>query len=452
MSHGGGWYAASVDSLGESLAANDVDGARPPRLRQSTTATADPAGPWQCGRQESGDCGAPRQYLARWTPEEDAALLEHVMAHGTAEWGQLRASGRLPLRDNKACCNRFLLLKRKFLEHEQQPQQPQQEFRFCLRPQQPQPPPRYGEQQGVIGSTHAAPESHLLTCDLRWSAQQCRPHVLPQSGARRAGGKDGWLGGKWKHEGGASWGAMVNPRLQGPDMHGEAAGLQGWNDSKRVKTVEVEDNAVLLQKEWHVVKTQRQQQQRQQQQQQQQHQENHRAHVRSCNEQMVESSTGTFSAPSSCSDAPSPPLATAAHYVPVTPSPPSPLTIPLETLPPLPPLSPLPPLPLLPHFPLSPGNELPAMTAPFPISHSTTADPLPSAPPASPPVAPLPPPSPPAPPLAAAAPSVCVRAGAWEGQQQADLDRWILEQVGLLGAGRGGGVRLSWQEGVGTQW
>lgn len=62
--------------------------------------------------------GSSRHYIARWTPEEDAILLEHVMAHGTSQWGLLQRSGRLPLRDNKACCNRFILLKRKFLAQE----------------------------------------------------------------------------------------------------------------------------------------------------------------------------------------------------------------------------------------------------------------------------------------------------------------------------------------------
>ncbi|CAI7778096.1 unnamed protein product [Closterium sp. NIES-53] len=62
-----------------------------------------------------------RHYIARWTPEEDAILLEHVMLHGTSQWGLLQRSNRLPLRDNKACCNRFILLKKKFIEQDGSP-------------------------------------------------------------------------------------------------------------------------------------------------------------------------------------------------------------------------------------------------------------------------------------------------------------------------------------------
>ncbi|GJP54462.1 hypothetical protein CLOM_g13548 [Closterium sp. NIES-68] len=55
------------------------------------------------------------QYLSRWRPEEDSILLDHVMEHGTTQWGLLQRSGLLPGRDNKACCNRFILLRRKFM-------------------------------------------------------------------------------------------------------------------------------------------------------------------------------------------------------------------------------------------------------------------------------------------------------------------------------------------------
>ncbi|CAI7748575.1 unnamed protein product [Closterium sp. NIES-53] len=55
------------------------------------------------------------QYLSRWRPEEDSTLLDHVMEHGTTQWGLLQRSGMLPGRDNKACCNRFILLRRKFM-------------------------------------------------------------------------------------------------------------------------------------------------------------------------------------------------------------------------------------------------------------------------------------------------------------------------------------------------
>ncbi|CAI5998538.1 unnamed protein product [Closterium sp. NIES-64] len=48
--------------------------------------------------------------------QEDTILLNHVMAHGSSKWHDLHRSRRLaPHRDAKACCNRFLLLKRKFL-------------------------------------------------------------------------------------------------------------------------------------------------------------------------------------------------------------------------------------------------------------------------------------------------------------------------------------------------
>ena len=45
-------------------------------------------------------------------PQEDVLLLEHVLQNGTRRWGNLRANGTLPHRDQKACCNRFILLKR----------------------------------------------------------------------------------------------------------------------------------------------------------------------------------------------------------------------------------------------------------------------------------------------------------------------------------------------------
>lgn len=49
----------------------------------------------------------------RWVVvQEDEVLLQHAMEHGTKHWGELHASGRLPRRDNKACCNRFLFLKK----------------------------------------------------------------------------------------------------------------------------------------------------------------------------------------------------------------------------------------------------------------------------------------------------------------------------------------------------
>ncbi|GJP41594.1 hypothetical protein CLOM_g1249 [Closterium sp. NIES-68] len=58
-----------------------------------------------------------RTYAARWSSEEDKLLLEHVLDHGTSQWALLQQSQKLgPHRDSKACCNRFLLLKRKFVQ------------------------------------------------------------------------------------------------------------------------------------------------------------------------------------------------------------------------------------------------------------------------------------------------------------------------------------------------
>jgi hypothetical protein len=48
-----------------------------------------------------------------WTPQEDLILLQHVAKHGTRHWASLQANGLLPLRDQKACCNRFILLKKR---------------------------------------------------------------------------------------------------------------------------------------------------------------------------------------------------------------------------------------------------------------------------------------------------------------------------------------------------
>ncbi|CAI5478824.1 unnamed protein product [Closterium sp. Yama58-4] len=51
-----------------------------------------------------------------WSPQEDLILLQHVARHGTRNWGSLQASGLLPLRDQKACCNRFILLKKRCIK------------------------------------------------------------------------------------------------------------------------------------------------------------------------------------------------------------------------------------------------------------------------------------------------------------------------------------------------
>ncbi|CAI6010643.1 unnamed protein product [Closterium sp. NIES-65] len=53
--------------------------------------------------------------------QEDLILLDHVRSYGTRHWGVLKASGRLPHRDNKACCNRFILLKKRYLDQEGAP-------------------------------------------------------------------------------------------------------------------------------------------------------------------------------------------------------------------------------------------------------------------------------------------------------------------------------------------
>ncbi|CAI5500483.1 unnamed protein product [Closterium sp. Naga37s-1] len=50
-----------------------------------------------------------------WTMEEDAVLLRHALRHGTRQWGRL-VRGRQLARGNKACCNRFLFLKKKFTQ------------------------------------------------------------------------------------------------------------------------------------------------------------------------------------------------------------------------------------------------------------------------------------------------------------------------------------------------
>ncbi|CAI7840325.1 unnamed protein product, partial [Closterium sp. NIES-53] len=58
-----------------------------------------------------------RTYAARWSSEEDKILLEHVLYNGTSQWALLQQSNMLGRhRDSKACCNRFLLLKRKFIQ------------------------------------------------------------------------------------------------------------------------------------------------------------------------------------------------------------------------------------------------------------------------------------------------------------------------------------------------
>ncbi|GJP82241.1 hypothetical protein CLOP_g12477 [Closterium sp. NIES-67] len=50
-----------------------------------------------------------------WTTEEDAVLLRHALKHGTRQWGRL-VRGKQLARGNKACCNRFIFLKKKFAQ------------------------------------------------------------------------------------------------------------------------------------------------------------------------------------------------------------------------------------------------------------------------------------------------------------------------------------------------
>ncbi|CAI5958347.1 unnamed protein product [Closterium sp. NIES-64] len=60
---------------------------------------------------------AARQAGPLWNATEDVILLNHVARHGTSQWGVLQASGLLPRRDNKACCNRFIVLKRNYQQN-----------------------------------------------------------------------------------------------------------------------------------------------------------------------------------------------------------------------------------------------------------------------------------------------------------------------------------------------
>ncbi|CAI5469022.1 unnamed protein product [Closterium sp. Yama58-4] len=52
--------------------------------------------------------------------QEDRKLLLHVAAHGTRQWRAVVNAGLLPGRDSKACCNRFIVLKRKFFKRQEQ--------------------------------------------------------------------------------------------------------------------------------------------------------------------------------------------------------------------------------------------------------------------------------------------------------------------------------------------
>ncbi|CAI5517301.1 unnamed protein product [Closterium sp. Naga37s-1] len=54
-----------------------------------------------------------------WSPGEDAVLLQHALQCGTKQWGELERSGQLK-RNNKSCCNRYIFLRRKFVQRFQQ--------------------------------------------------------------------------------------------------------------------------------------------------------------------------------------------------------------------------------------------------------------------------------------------------------------------------------------------
>ncbi|CAI5983784.1 unnamed protein product [Closterium sp. NIES-64] len=324
--------------------------ARAPQLRQRAPAEAPAAGsqprPARPGAgRRAANATRSRQYLARWTPEEDAILLEHVMAHGTAEWGQLRASGRLPLRDNKACCNRFLLLKRKFLQlddHQQQEPHYQPHYEQPRQQHDTSPWPR---------RQHDAHPANLPCClqpaDTALHLMATAPHAYPQAAQARqhsAARHGGWTG-EWRGslEGVACWEGVVDPRLgstlTGAHAWDGAVACGGVSESVCSKSAWVQGNAVRLQQQTAVVK----------QQQQQQQQQIHAGGVWACVEQ-----------------------------------------------------------------------------APLAALRGTTA----------------------APAAAGAAIDACVRAGPSDGQSQADMDRWVLEQVGLMvggheGTAPGGGTLLA---------
>ncbi|CAI5996549.1 unnamed protein product [Closterium sp. NIES-64] len=407
--------------------------ARAPQLRQRAPAEAPAAGSEpRLARPGAGRRAAnatrSRQYLARWTPEvssprpsvsspsnrlvsslrratrdgclncsrpphlrwraqEDAILLEHVMAHGTAEWGQLRASGRLPLRDNKACCNRFLLLKRKFLQlddHQQQEPHYQPHYEQPRQQHDTSPWPR---------RQHDAHPANLPCClqpaDTALHLMATAPHAYPQaaqarqhSAARHSGWKGEWRGSL---EGVAWWEGVVDPRLGSTltvaHAWDGAVACGRVSESVCSKSAWVQGNAVRLQQQTAVVK--------------QQQQQIHAGGVWACVEQAVKASASA--APSACCAVLQPPSASPA--LPTASS-------------------------RLSHCPL--GLLHPDAPLPLAALRGTTA----------------------APAAAGAAIDACVRAGPSDGQSQADMDRWVLEQVGLMVGGQegtapGGGTLLA---------
>ncbi|CAI5975733.1 unnamed protein product [Closterium sp. NIES-65] len=440
--------------------------ARAPQLRQRAPAEAPAAGseprPARPGAgRRAANATRSRQYLARWTPEEDAILLEHVMAHGTAEWGQLRASGRLPLRDNKACCNRFLLLKRKFLQlddHQQQEPHYQPHYEQPRQQHDTSPWPR---------RQHDAHPANLPCClqpaDTALHLMATAPHAYPQaaqarqhSAARHSGWKGEWRGSL---EGVAWWEGVVDPRLGSTltvaHAWDGAVACGRVSESVCTKSAWVQGNAVRLQQQTAVVK--------------QQQQQIHAGGVWACVEQAVKASASA--APSACCAVLQPPSAS-----PALPTASSRLShCPLGLLHPDAPL-------MLPSSPPS-SHSAPAADAVAAATATAAADPcppqlqlptplsasssLPCLLPALPPLHPLPLPlsrpdshlhapqplaalrgTTAAPAAAGAAIDACVRAGPSDGQSQADMDRWVLEQVGLMVGGQegtapGGGTLLA---------
>ncbi|CAI7895765.1 unnamed protein product [Closterium sp. NIES-53] len=501
--------------------------------------------------------------------QEDAVLLEHVMVHGTAEWGQLRASGRLPLRDNKACCNRFLLLKKyasaascylngmlqplpasycsrgmlqslptaqevcysRFLLLKRyatvasycsrgmlQPLPTAQEVcysrflllkryatvaSYCSRGMlQPLPtaqehPPHPSARLRGLQPRHTA--FHSSPCNLAGTTpagvsleasvgafvkaidslhataarlQQPHPRMLEQTPVRPMAAH-GW------QEDGAPLHGVIEPWLDnaliGPCVHYNAAGFECASERKRIKSAGAECHAQHGQERWHAFMQQPQQQQHLQPQQSQKQQQLHTQQqpqqkledsmqFRRCSEQSVKTCTSSSSALSSWFRVSDPPSATTTtvtftlsnappHLIPtaappsLAPSPPAPTTS--NSIAAQPAAQTTPQSAGQHHVPsaLSPPSPLtlPAIPAssPRPCNNAAAAPPSVPLPPAHP-ATPSPPATPVPPPLAGADAATSVGAGAQEGQREADLDRWILEQVGLMAGGQGRSEQAIW--------